>query len=62
MTQKSKEELMQEIINKKVKLDQLITAQIIKKVCDVFNVSIDDLLEEIIFSEKEIEKILETQK
>lgn len=59
MTQKSKEELTQEIINKKIKLDQLITTQIIKKVCDLFGVSISELLDEINFSKEEIEKLLE---
>ena len=54
----NKTEILDKAIEKKVRLDLLVTSSIINKVCDYLGMTKEELLNEIEFTDQEIEKIV----
>lgn len=54
----NKTEILDKAIQKKVRLDLLVTSSIINKVCDYLGMTKEELLNEIEFTDQEIEKIV----
>lgn len=54
----NKTEILDKAIQKKVRLDLLVTSSIINKVCDYLGMTKEELLNEIEFTDQEVEKIV----